>query len=52
MASWPSTARPTSLTTAGGVKVGFLGLTTPETATKAHPAKIQGVTFMAKDELY
>ena len=42
----------TTVTTAGGVKVGFLGLTTPETATKAHPAKIQGVTFMAKDELY
>lgn len=34
----------TTVTTAGGVKVGFLGLTTPETATKAHPAKIQGVT--------
>ena len=42
----------TTVTTSGGVKVGFLGLTTPETATKAHPAKIQGVTFMAKDELY
>ena len=40
------------ITTDGGVKVGFLGLTTPETSTKAHPAKIQGVTFMAKDELY
>ena len=38
--------------TKGGVKVGFLGLTTPETATKAHPAKIKGVTFMAKNELY
>ena len=38
--------------TAGGLKIGFLGLTTPETATKAHPAKIKGVTFMAKNELY
>ena len=38
--------------TKGGLKVGFLGLTTPETATKAHPAKIKGVTFMAQNELY
>ena len=38
--------------TAGGLKIGFLGLTTPETATKAHPAKIKNVTFMANDELY
>ena len=42
----------TIVTTDGGVKVGFVGMTTPETATKAHPAKIQGVTFMAGDELY
>ena len=35
-----------------GTKIGVFGLDTPETATKAHPAKIQGVTFMAKDELY
>ena len=38
--------------TKGGLKVGFLGLTTPETSTKAHPAKIKGVTFMAKNALY
>ena len=38
--------------TKGGLKVGFLGLTTPETATKAHPAKIKGVTFMAQNALY
>lgn len=36
----------------GGTKIGFFGLTTPETATKAHPAKIQGVTFLAEEELY
>ena len=42
----------TIIKTSSGLKVGFLGLTTPETSTKAHPAKIQGVTFMAKDELY
>ena len=35
----------------GGKKIGFFGLSTPETATKAHPAKIQGVTFLAGDEL-
>lgn len=38
--------------TKGGLKVGFLGLTTPETSTKAHPAKIKGVTFMAQNALY
>lgn len=41
----------TTVTTAGGVKVGFLGLTTPETATKAHPAKIQGVTFVGGQDM-
>lgn len=30
-----------------GTKIGFFGLDTPETATKAHPAKIQGVSFLA-----
>ena len=38
--------------TKGGLRVGFLGLTTPETSTKAHPAKIKGVTFMAQNALY
>lgn len=40
------------LTTENGVKVGVFGLDTPETATKAHPAKIKGVTFSATEELY
>ena len=35
-----------------GTKIGVFGLDTPETATKAHPAKIQGVTFLAGEELY
>ena len=35
-----------------GTKIGVFSLTTPETATKAHPAKIQGVTFLAGEELY
>lgn len=34
-----------------GTKIGVFGLTTPETATKAHPAKIKGVTFAAGDKL-
>lgn len=42
----------TTYTTADGVKIGFFGLTTPETATKAHPAKIKGVSFLAGQELY
>ena len=35
-----------------GTKIGVFGLDTPETATKAHPAKIQGVTFEAGQELF
>ena len=36
----------------GGKKIGLFGLDTPETATKAHPAKIKGVTFEGGEELY
>ena len=39
-------------TTPDGTKIGVFGLDTPETATKAHPAKIQGVTFLAGEDLY
>ncbi|MCD8067034.1 MAG: 5'-nucleotidase C-terminal domain-containing protein [Oscillospiraceae bacterium] len=42
----------TVYTTESGLKIGFFGLETPETATKAHPAKIQGVTFLAEEEMY
>ena len=35
-----------------GTKIGVFGLDTPETATKAHPAKIQGVTFLAGDKMF
>ena len=31
-----------------GLKLGFFGLTTPETATKAHPGKTAGVTWPEK----
>lgn len=37
---------------ADGTKIGVFGLATPETATKANPAKIKGVTFLAEDKLY
>lgn len=36
----------------GDKKIGIFGLDTPETATKAHPAKIKGVTFAGGEELY
>ncbi len=35
-----------------GTRIGVFGLATPETATKAHPAKIQGVTFLGKQEMF
>ncbi len=37
---------------AGNKKIGFFGLETPETATKAHPAKIKGVTIPGGKEMY
>lgn len=39
-------------TTSSGIRIGVFGLTTPETATKAHPAKIQGVTFAGGQEMF
>ena len=35
-----------------GTKIGVFGLETPETATKAHPGKIKGVTFPAGQEMF
>lgn len=35
-----------------GLKVGFIGVETPETQTKANPAYIKGLNFLAEDELY
>lgn len=35
-----------------GVKIGFFGLETPEAQTKANPALIKGLTFLAGDQLY
>ena len=39
-------------TSPGGTRIGVFGLDTPETATKAHPGKIAGVTFAGGEELY
>ena len=35
-----------------GIKIGVFGLDTPETATKAHPDKIKGLSFLAGDDLF
>ncbi|QFJ55989.1 bifunctional metallophosphatase/5'-nucleotidase [Pseudobutyrivibrio xylanivorans] len=39
-------------TTASGLKIGFIGLETPETQTKVNPALIKGIKFASKSELY
>ena len=36
----------------GGVQIAFVGVETPEAQTKANPALIQGLTFLAGDEMY
>ncbi len=38
--------------TKGGLKLGFFGLDTPETATKVNPAMTKGITFATFDDLY
>ncbi len=40
------------LETAGGLKLGFVGVETPETATKVNPGMISEIRFTAFDELY
>lgn len=42
----------TVFTADSGEKIGVFGLTTPESGTKAHPAKIQGVTFPAGKDMF
>lgn len=36
----------------GGVKIGFVGIETPETATKVNPGLISGISFATFDDLY
>ena len=38
--------------TASGLKIGFFGINTPESQTKANPALIKGLTFLAGDDMY
>ena len=39
-------------TTKSGVKVGFFGMETPETQTKANPALMKGLSFIGGKDLY
>ena len=41
-----------TFTAPNGAKIGVFGLDTPETATKAHPAKIKGVTFLSEKSMF
>ena len=41
-----------TFSTTYGIKIGIFGLDTPETATKAHPDKIKGVSFLAAQEMF
>ena len=36
----------------GGLKIGFIGVETPETATKVHPGMIKDIRFSTFDDLY
>lgn len=42
----------TIFTAPNGDKIGVFGLTTPEVSTKAHPAKIVGVSVLAGEEMF
>ena len=39
----------TIITTGSGMKIAFIGFETPEAQTKANPALIKGLTFLAED---
>ena len=42
----------TVIETAGGLKLGFFGMETPETATKVNPGLIKEISFATFDDLY
>ena len=44
--------QPHTIITKGGVRIGFFGLETPETMTKANPVFVRPYTFLEKDALY
>ncbi len=43
---------PNTIIEKEGVKIGFFGMETPEAQTKANPALIKGLTFLAGEEMY
>ena len=43
---------PYTIIEKGGVKIGFFGMETPEAQTKANPALIKGLTFLAEQKMY
>ena len=43
---------PTAIIEKGGMKIGFFGLETPETATKVNPGLIEGIRFATFDKLH
>ncbi|WP_029231297.1 bifunctional metallophosphatase/5'-nucleotidase [Butyrivibrio sp. VCB2006] len=45
-------AQNTMYTTASGMKIGFFGMVTPESQTKANPVLIKGLTFLSGKEMY
>lgn len=42
----------TAIKEVNGVKIGFFGLETPETQTKANPALIKGLQFLGDEKMY
>lgn len=42
---------PSKVVNVNGVKIGFIGVNTPESQTKAHPAKIQGLKWLAGEDM-
>lgn len=42
---------PSEVIEVDGVKIGFIGVNTPESQTKAHPAKIQGLKWLAGEDM-
>ncbi len=42
----------TAIAEVGGIKIGFFGMETPETATKVHPGMIQEIYFDSSEKMY
>ena len=43
---------PSGIVNVDGLKVGFIGVNTPESQTKANPALIKGLSWLAEDAMY